>query len=143
MSELQTILRAGMMTLVAVAMVGCGGGGGESPTAPSPGGGTGSGGTGGSVATTTITITSNGVTPNDITVAPGSRVTFINNDARNHEMNSDPHPTHGDCPAIDDVSFITPGQSKQTGNLTTVRTCTFHDHTDPDNANLKGRIRVQ
>jgi hypothetical protein len=58
-------------------------------------------------------------------------------------MNSDPHPTHGDCPPIDDIGFITPGQSKLTGNLTTVRTCSYHDHNDPDNANLKGRIRVQ
>ena len=143
MSKLQTFLCAGTTTLVVVAMAGCGGGGGGSPTAPTPGGGTGGSGTGGSVSTTTITITSSGVTPNDITVAPGSRVTFINNDTRNHEINSDPHPTHGDCPAIDDISFIAPGQSKQTGNLTTVRTCTFHDHNDPDNASLKGRIRVQ
>ena len=146
MREVRMFVGAGMMTtLLVVAAAGCGGG---SPTAPSTGGGTGGGGTGGggtggSVQTTTITITSSGVTPNDITVTAGSRVTFINNDTRNHEMNSDPHPTHGDCPPIDDVGFITPGQSKLTGNLTTVRTCSYHDHNDPDNANLKGRIRVQ
>ncbi len=143
MNQLRTFLSAGIATLVVAAVAGCGGG---SPTQPSNGGGTGGGGTGGgggSVTTTTITITSSGVTPNDITVTAGSRVTFINNDTRNHEMNSDPHPTHGDCPAIDLIGFISPGQNKQTGNFTTVRTCTFHDHNDPDNANLKGQIRVQ
>jgi len=150
MREVRMFVGAMMTTLVVVAAAGCGGG---SPTAPSTGGGTGGGGTGGggnggggtggSVQTTTITITSSGVSPNDITVTAGSRVTFVNNDSRNHEMNSDPHPTHGDCPPIDDIGFITPGQSKLTGNLTTVRTCSYHDHNDPDNANLKGRIRVQ
>jgi plastocyanin len=134
---------AGAVSAVVVAgalMVACGGGD-DSPTAPSGGGGTGGGG--GSSNTTTITISNNTVTPNDITVSPGTRVTFVNSDTRNHEMNSDPHPTHGDCPAIDQVGFIAPNQSKQTGNLNTVRVCSYHDHNDPSNANLIGRIRVQ
>src|SRR5687768_17168390 len=124
MRELRKFVGAGTMTILLLAIAsGCGG----SPTAPSNGGGTGGGGTGGggggggSVNTTTITINSNGVvTPNDITVAVGSRVTFINNHNVNHEMNSDPHPTHGDCPGIDDVALLTPGQSKLTGNLTQI-----------------------
>ena len=84
-----------------------------------------------------------GVSPQRITVSPGTRVTFVNNDSRQHEMNSDPHPTHGDCPPIDDVGFLAPGQSKQTGNLNTVRTCGYHDHNQPDTANLKGQIVIQ
>ena len=147
MTELRKIVCAGVMAVLALgAAASCGGG---SPTAPSNGGGTGGGGTGGggtggSTSTTTITINSSGVvTPNDIPVAAGSRVTFINNDSRNHEMASDPHPDHTDCPAINEVGFITPGQTKLTGNLTTVRTCGFHDHNDDQNANLKGRIRIQ
>ena len=95
------------------------------------------------VATTTITITSAGVNPQRITVAPGTRVTFVNSDNRTHEMNSNPHPNHGDCPAIDDVGFLSPGQSKQTGNLTVVRTCGYHDHNQPDVASLQGQIIVQ
>jgi len=95
------------------------------------------------VQTTTITITASGVSPQRITVSPGTRVTFVNNDSRQHEMNSDPHPTHGDCPPIDDVGFLAPGQSKQTGNLNTVRTCGYHDHNQPDTANLKGQIVIQ
>jgi hypothetical protein len=95
------------------------------------------------VATTTITITSTGVNPQRITVPLGSRVTFINNDSRQHEMNSDPHPTHGDCPAIDDVGFLAPGQTKLTGNLTVTRTCGFHDHNQPTVTSLQGQIIVQ
>jgi plastocyanin len=94
-------------------------------------------------STPTITISSNGVSPQRITVSPGTRVMFVNNDSRAHEMNSDPHPTHGDCPPIDDVGFLAPGQSKLTGNLNVVRTCGYHDHNQPDTANLKGQIVVQ
>ena len=90
-----------------------------------------------------ISITSLGVTPKTLAVTVGSQVTFVNNDSRPHEMNSDPHPTHEDCPPINDVGFLTPGQSKQTGNLTVVRTCGFHDHNQPDTAALKGRIVIQ
>lgn len=139
----------GLVVAVVVLAAACGGG--SAPTAPSGSGGsggsggTGGGGTGGgSTSTTTITINASGVvTPNDITVAPGTRVTFVNSHNRNHEMNSDPHPTHGDCPEIDQVGFLQPGQSKQTGNLNTVGVCGFHDHNDPFNPNLAGRIRVQ
>jgi len=121
-----------------VLAMGCGGGsGGGTPTAPgNPTNPT-------PVATTTITITAAGVNPQVITVPVGSRVTFINNDSRSHEMHSDPHPNHGDCPPIDDVGFISAGQTKQTGNLTVVRTCGFHDHNLPDIANLRGQIIVQ
>jgi plastocyanin len=125
-------------------------GGSDTPTNPSPptgggGGGTGGGGTGGNppVATTTITITATGVSPQRITVSPGTRVTFVNNDNRNHEMNSDPHPQHGDCPGIDDVGFLAPGQTKMTGNLNAVRTCGFHDHNQPTVTSLQGQIVVQ
>ena len=137
-------LRGLAITLLAAAAMACGGsssssnsGGGGSPTTPT------NPGTTPPVATTTITITAGGVNPSRITVAPGTRVTFINNDTRPHEMNSDPHPNHGDCPGIDDVGFMSIGQTKQTGNLTVVRTCGFHDHNQPDTASLKGQIIIQ
>lgn len=122
---------------MATALAACGGtDNGGTPTTPGGGGGT-------PTPTTTITITASGVSPKSITVTPGSRVTFVNNDSRNHEMNSDPHPTHGDCPGIDDVGFLAPGQSKTTGNLNVARTCGYHDHNDPFNASLQGTIVVQ
>jgi len=126
---------------LAVAMA-CGGGG-SSPTAPSGGGGTGGGGTGGATSSATITISASGVaTPNAVTITQGGRVTFVNNDSRSHDMSSDPHPSHEDCTALEQVGFLSPGQSKTSGNLNTVRVCGFHDHNLPGSAGLQGRITV-
>lgn len=61
----------------------------------------------------------------------GSRILFVNNDARSHNMTSDPHPEHNLCEEINSVGLLAPGQSRETGNLNTVRTCGFHDHDDP------------
>lgn len=94
-------------------------------------------------ATTTLTITTSGVTPRTIVVSRGAQVTIVNNDTRNHNMTSDPHPTHTDCPEINQVGLLTPGQSKQTGNLTTARTCGFHDHDSPGTTSLQGSIVIQ
>ena len=123
--------------LVAGLAAACGGGDdNDSPTAPSGGGG------GGSTNTTTITITSSGVSPRDITVALGSRVTFVNNDSQPHDMNSNPHPEHTDCPALN-IGFINPSAQGVSQNLTTARVCGFHDHNQPSNSNLIGTIRIQ
>jgi plastocyanin len=130
-----------LTALLALVVSSCGGDGGGNPQGPSGGGGGGGGGTGS--ATATITITASGVSPKEVTVAPGSRVAFVNNDSRNHEMNSNPHPTHGECPPIDDVAFIQPGQTKLTGNLNTVGVCGYHDHNQDSNTALQGTIRIQ
>jgi plastocyanin len=93
-------------------------------------------------AGSTITITSSGVSPKSLVVSPGTQVTFVNNDSRNHLMNSDQHPDHLDCPAINDVGALAPGQSKQTGNLNVVRTCGYHDHDMFANTALQGTITI-
>jgi plastocyanin len=78
-----------------------------------------------------------------VTVAPGSRVTFVNNDSRPHEPASDPHPTHGSCPPLDQIGFIAAGQSRTSGNLNTAGTCSYHDHINDTDARLRGSVRVQ
>jgi plastocyanin len=108
----------------------------STPTYPSTGGGS-----TGTIAAT-ITITAAGVSPREVTVAPGSRVNFVNNNSQAHDMASDPHPAHTTCPEIN-VGFIQPGQSRATQNLNTVRVCGFHDHNNPFVASLTGTIRVQ
>jgi plastocyanin len=125
---------------MALTLMACGGGGDSSPASPTPAPTpTPTPTPGGS----TIAITGNAVSPQTLTVAVGTRVTFVNNDTRNHEMASDPHPSHGECPALNDVGALTPGQSRQSGNLNTARTCGFHDHNLPTVAGLQGRIVVQ
>ena len=127
-----------------LAAVACGGGGGGSPSTPtstptppapaSP------------VATdpaTTITITAAGVSPKEIQVAVGGRVTFVNNDSAFHEMSSDPHPIHTDCPEINSVGALGPGTTRQTAAFTRARTCGFHDHGQENNTALQGRIVVR
>ncbi len=85
----------------------------------------------------------NQVCPQSLTVARGSQVTFTNQDSVVHQMDSDPHPEHTDCVEINQVGFLNPGQSRQTGNLNIARRCGFHDHGDPDRAALKGAIVIQ
>lgn len=94
------------------------------------------------VQATTITITSAGVSPNNIEVAQGARVLFVNNDTKAHNMVSDPHPEHTDCPPINSVGLLAPGRSVETGNLTIVRSCGFHDH-DDTNGKWKGQITIK
>jgi len=95
------------------------------------------------VETNTITITAAGATPKNVQVALGQRVRFVNNDNRPHNMTSDPHPDHNDCPDLNQVGFLSPGQSRETGNLVEVRTCGFHDHDDANNNTLKGSIVIR
>jgi plastocyanin len=122
--------------VTALSIVACGGGdgGSNSPTSP----------TTPSSPATTITIGGDGrVSPSTLTVPVGSRVTFVNNHNRGHEMASDPHPEHTDCRELNAVATVQPGQSRQTDNLTTAKSCGFHDHGEPDNAGLRGRIVIQ
>ena len=91
----------------------------------------------------TITLANNAVSPNAVTVSPGCRVTFVNNDSRNHDMASDPHPEHTDCREINSVGVLSSGRSGQTSNLNTVRTCGFHDHLQDQVASMRGTITVR
>jgi hypothetical protein len=120
--------------MTAMLLGSCGGGTPSGPSNP-----------GGSPAdpSITITVTTTGVTPKQLTVAQGTRVLFIDTDSRAREMTSDPHPEHNDCPEINNVGFISPGQTKETGNLNTVRTCGYHDHGNPEDARYRGQIIIR
>ena len=91
----------------------------------------------------TFVIMNNQVCPQSLTVARGTQVTFTNQDSVVHDMDSDPHPEHTDCVEINQVGFLNPGQSRQTGNLNIAKRCGFHDHGRPDTASLKGAIVIQ
>lgn len=121
-----------LVMLLCAALAACGGSSSVSPSPPP------------SSNPYTITINASGiVTPAEIVVPPGTRVLFVNADSRRHNMTSDPHPDHTDCPEINQVGALNPGTSRETGNLNAVRTCGFHDHDEPGNNNLKGRIVVR
>jgi hypothetical protein len=114
-------------------MMSCGGDDNGSPSSPTP-----------PPNPNSITISTSGVvTPRELAVAPGSRVLFLNSHSRRHDVTSDPHPDHQDCPELNQVGLLATGQSRESGNLNTVRRCGFHDHEDPDNANLRGTIIIR
>src|SRR3954467_13506963 len=110
MKRLLTIGAAAVAAALAMT-AGSGSGSGSSssssPSGPSPTSPTST--PAGAVATTTITITNNVASPKNIIVARGSQVTFINNDTASHNMTSDPHPEHTDCPEINSVGFLSGG----------------------------------
>jgi hypothetical protein len=43
---------------------------------------------------------------------------------------------------LNQVGFLQPGQSKQSGNLNTATTCGFHDEASPFNEAFQGAIVV-
>jgi plastocyanin len=112
------------------------GGGSGNPGGPSGGGQPGPIGA-------TITIGPNGVSPTSVSITVGQSVNFVNNSGSIHEMDSDPHPQHTDCPVINAVGTIGNGQTKLTNAFTTARTCGFHDHTQDTNNSLKGTITIR
>jgi plastocyanin len=91
------------------------------------------------VVTNTITITSAGVDNKNIAIAVGTKVTFVNNDTRSHQMSSNPHPVHTDCPELN-MPALQAGQRADSQALTTARTCGFHDHENPGNTSLLGAV---
>ena len=130
MTASRTAIVGSAVTSVLVgALAGCGGT--VTPTTPAPN------------TAPTMTITTAGITPRELTVPAGSRVLIVNNDTRRRNMASDPHPGHDECPEINNVGLLNPGQSRETGNLVVAGTCGFHDHDDPANTTVRGRIVVR
>ena len=92
-------------------------------------------------ATGTITITSIGVSPAEITIAVGGRVTFTNNDVIPHDIAGGPDPANPDCLEINEVGFLAPGQSRATAPFPAPRACAYHDHAH--SAHVTGRIVIR
>jgi plastocyanin len=90
----------------------------------------------------TINISAGVASPKQVEINVGQRVAFVNNDTAAHEIASDPHPVHTDCPPINEVGGLAPGQARLTGAFTIARTCGFHDHGMPSNASVQGKIIV-
>jgi plastocyanin len=108
-----------VLVLILVLLLTSCGGGNSTPTTPTP-----------PSNPYTFTLTSSGVSPKQLTVPLGTRVLFVNQDSRRHDMESDPHPDHSDCTELN-LGALTTGQSRETLNLVTAKTCGFHDHDNP------------
>ena len=90
----------------------------------------------------TITIAGGVAAPKQVEINVGQRVAFVNNDTAAHEIASNPHPVHTDCPPINEVGGLAPATARLTGAFTIARTCGYHDHGQPDNTSLQGTIII-
>jgi hypothetical protein len=121
-------------TVIALAMAcflaACGDGGSDS--APS----------GGTTVGATITISADGLSDSAPRIALGQSVRFTNNDSRPHQILTTPHLVHTDCPALNQIDTLQPGQSRESGPLNERRGCGFHDHMNPDDQRFRGQVVV-
>jgi hypothetical protein len=90
----------------------------------------------------TITIGTAGISPKEVRLSGWGYVRFVNNDTRPHTMLSDPVDLHTQCPALNRVGLLQPGESRDSGTLTARGACGFHDHDDRSDA-LRGTIVVE
>jgi hypothetical protein len=116
-----------LLGAAALLLIGCGGTTATNPSSTAP----------------TVTMSSTGVDPVEVHIRVSGTVNFLNNDNRVHAMSSDPITVHTDCPAINQVGTLSPGQSGSTGTLLIPRTCGFHDHTNETDSRWHGRIVVE
>jgi hypothetical protein len=128
----------GAVTLALVAMACNGDENPNNPTPPSGGGGVG----GQTVMNVALTLTSGGLSAPTADLAIGGTVTITNSDSRSHDMDSDPHPAHTDCPALN-IGSIAPGQTRTSGAQNSARACGMHDHDNPGTQSLMRTIVIR
>jgi hypothetical protein len=83
------------------------------------------------------------MSPADVRIKTYGEVKFVNNDSDVHNIVSDPVDEHTQCPQINQVGILQPGESRLTGVLNLARTCGYHDHLNKTDPKWKGRIVVE
>jgi plastocyanin len=87
----------------------------------------------------TVMILPTGMSPDEVTVAVGDRVGFMNHDTIPHQVAGGTDPDKPECPEIDVVGRIIPGEIRSTAPLPTARTCEYHVQSTA----FKGRIVIR
>jgi hypothetical protein len=131
-------MTAALGAALALALVAWACGDSNSPTEPTPPPSTGGPG----ASSITITLTSAGASASATDLAVGGTVTVVNNDGVSHEMSSDPHPAHTNCPGLN-FGPLAPGQSRTSAALSTARSCGMHDHANPGTQSLMRTITIR
>jgi hypothetical protein len=72
-----------------------------------------------------IAVSAGGVDQPSVTIRFGQHVTFYSRDGARHEISSDPHPAHTDCPALNVAEFSV--GSRSTTSFLAPGTCRYHD----------------
>jgi hypothetical protein len=91
----------------------------------------------------TVTLSASGFSPLEVVVTVGARVTFVNADRIGREVQSGLEHNVRDCPEIDVLGFIVPGQSRQTAVFEQAKRCRFHDHDSVGIPAFQGLIVVR
>ena len=98
------------------------------------------------VADRVITITRQGVTPRILVVAPGEQITVRNADTVPHQIFSGPYLERSACPALNQIGYLAPGETRLSGNLTVSGVCPFLDDVRPGqqlNRDFQGFVIVK
>ncbi len=89
-----------------------------------------------------ITITDAGVDASQLRIAVGERVEVVNSSSRPHQIQSNPHPFHTECPPLNRPGFLEPGERGFTDAFMQEGTCGFHDHLNPTVGTLQGQVDI-
>lgn len=92
-------------------------------------------------ARATVTIRSDGMTPKEVTLNRGNRVTILNLDSQAHRPMSDPHPEHNSCAALN-LGTIAPGGRAESAVINDSLDCRLHDETNVGDASFTTRILI-
>jgi hypothetical protein len=90
----------------------------------------------------TIMILEGHPVPEELTVAIGDRVSFMNHDLTPYTIAGGRDPSRSDCPEINTVGVLASGDTRATEPFTSAKTCDFHVSHDTA-ALLTGRIIIR
>jgi hypothetical protein len=80
--------------------------------------------------------------PEELTIAVGERVSFMNHDRSTYTIAGGREPSGPDCPEVNAVGVLTSGDTRTTEPFATAKTCEFHVSRDKS-ALLAGRIVIR
>jgi hypothetical protein len=143
-----------LVTFFVVLTAACGGGSAPVPVVPAPSPPPVPAGPPQPLERATITITSTGLRLdaasaalydiNKLRVFLGARLMFVNDDNDPHDILSGPFGLHNDCPELNTVGYLVPGQSRASDPLTHLdKACGFHDHNREGNPAFGGIVTAE
>jgi plastocyanin len=91
----------------------------------------------------TITVSATGFSPQEVTVPVGTAVTFVNADRVGRDVSSGLDHNASECPEVDAIGFLVPGQSRSTFAFEQPKTCRLHEHANVGVPAYQGRIVVR
>jgi hypothetical protein len=88
-----------------------------------------------------VRIGPSGLDPSELRPILGTCVAFTNQDTIPHDIESDPHPAHSNCPWLN-VGLVPPGTSRVSLGVNIWGTCEYHDELAPGDQRFKGRFVI-